>query len=315
MITFDKLVNENEYEQDYSYFSIRLNSKNDDIFTYDLCKNFYNIFYKDFNNINNAVTKLIPLHTISHDDYLYSYPIDKIDLNKFDYMVTSMDTENYEEYVELVYNLLGMLCRIDEDMIIYNISIVNYINDKCFYTESDIKHDLSKIEFTHKYDFIENIEIRNRCMHGINVIIKSKIIDLNLIYCLINEKLNYTKIGTNRYTFRIKDDSFKENLIVKNFTPRYITDKYSINIVNHWKSPIPTKIDFKTTDDTTHIEYYYKCYNIIKDKITKNEDDLSENEKSEISEDGIISIENDLNENEDNSNEDNSNEDNSNDDN
>ena len=208
MLAFTKFVNKNtNSEKDYNYIDVRLEYKAVIPCWYDLINWFYNIFYKNISDYDDRCTLIPPAYQLSDHDAKFLYPTENIKINDFDILISSLDTyynhelENpkYESYINLLRKLFTKLLKFDENIMIYNVELINSNRNGPNSSIKSIGNDISQIKYIHEYDFCKDN------VYGVNVIIKSKIIDLNLIYCLINNDMSYIAIHKNNYHFRLKD--------------------------------------------------------------------------------------------------------------
>ena len=215
------------------------------IYHYNITEHLYNVFFKKYKNLTRCLIGSAEYKGIDYERNSKSLYPKEIKLNDFYRIVGSMKYQGYDyqnkgkDEILFIQNLMKMLIEIDKDLIIYFIK-PNY-DPKRYdkFAESDfinIGNDLSKL----KYECIVQEYNQSNSKPCFNIIIKSKIIDMNLLYYLIYNDMRTIQIYKKYFRFTLKDNSNfpYSKLIVKNINPIYETDKYKLNPKNGYSSII-----------------------------------------------------------------------------
>lgn len=239
MIKFIKLINKNEYEQEYNYFNIyfNINNKNQG-YVYDLTEYLYGIYYRGA-GIDYHISTIYTSNIFYTTNSSVLYPSANLQINNFDTMNINLHNElnptyEYDNCKILLQRLFAILKYIDDNIIIYYIKSNGITQDGKNYVKSDfinIGNDITKIKFEYpvKYSTLGS----DSNMHcGINIIFRTKIIDMNLIYYLIFNDVNLIQVSNNMVHYTLKNltnsDRFA-NLTITPIVPQYKTNKYELN--------------------------------------------------------------------------------------
>ena len=237
-INIVKMINKNV--DDYNYINICYDINV--IYHYNITEHLYNVFFKKYENLTRCLIGSAEYKGIDYERNSKSLYPKEIKLNDFDIIVGSMKYQGYDyqntnkDEILFIQNLMKMLIEIDKDLIIYFIK-PNYSTQYNNFSESDfinIGNDLSKL----KYECVVQEYNQSNSKPCFNVIIKSKIIDMNLLYYLIYNDMRVIQIYKKYFRFTLKDNSNfpYSKLIVKNIKPIYETDKYKLNPKNGYSS-------------------------------------------------------------------------------
>ena len=285
MFVFTKFINKND--DGYNYIDIQMRYKNSISYSYNLFDWFYNVFYKDMDSIEDKCTLTPPKYELNSPDRKGLYPMDNIKINDFNIMISTLDkyiyddshkNPKYEEYVSVMQKMFGELLKFDKNMIIYVLKPLGEINTgsrrnpeaTCRSKLKNIGNDISQIKYMHEYSNI---------YYGVNVIIKSKIIDLGLIYYLINKDMVYIKIYKNFYNFRLKDSRDYNNDCPECRSELNFDISSNVDISSD-KYTIYQKSEIKPIDTFMKQESIPK--NVVRDKMKLDSKDEVMSEKDEI---------------------------------
>ena len=248
-INIVKMVNKND--DGYNYFDLNFIGKieigNKPNYSFNVMKYLYNVFYKarynDYHeSLNEHISGSYPGCDTINGNCNCLYPID-IKLNDFDLLLGRINTQLDFNYNNFIQNLLKILIEIDKDITIYNTGSLKFnkgYNNLHEIEEEfiNINNDISKIKFNYTNTFANKTYNIVFC----SIIIKSKIIDMNLLYYLIYNDMNFIQIFKNRFYFTLKNnnhyDWFDKNIVVKNINPIYETNNYKLNPKNGYSSII-----------------------------------------------------------------------------
>ena len=240
MIKIIQLVNKNEYEQDYNYFNIYFNSDRDyQGYKYNLSEHLYKIYYRCGPTEHNLSTSY-SCESLHANNCGNAYPSAALKISNFDTMLVSaynsvVHGSEYDVDKLLLKQLLFILRFIDEKIIMYYIQSNGITRDGSAFTKSsfiNINNDVSKVIFEYSVKYSTMFDVCNKHC-GINIIIKSKIIDMNLLYYLIYNDSSFIQVSNGLTYFTLKNRTNCErlaNLTPIPMSPVYKTDKYELNI-------------------------------------------------------------------------------------
>ena len=204
----------NEYQQEYNYFNILLDISNkSQFYSYNLSDFLYKIYYRG--NGNNNLTPFYisePLHLVNCVRARPNIPV--FYLNDYDNMNLIIDAEHcgadtlFNDNKRLLQQLFKVLVKIDN-----NISFINIKSNGCMVNRPSncakssfirIGNNVSEIEFEYSVPHTA-ITSDSKIHRGINVIFKSKIIDMNLLYYLLYADVNLIQVSNNISYYTLKN--------------------------------------------------------------------------------------------------------------
>ena len=260
-IYITKLINENN--DNYNYYHLKINDYKRYI---NIAEYFYKIFYQSL-NLNSSKTLTFPNITDKGFKPIYQ---NSIELNNFSLLTCEIDINN--DFNKFINDAIKFILKI-KDTEIYNFEY-QFKEDN---TNSECNIKCKKIDINSKINGIYNFKNICEKIYITDLIIKSKYIDMNIIFNIIHNLIGTTNLSLYDSIYEVHD----VNIERKDFEEitNTIKQKY-LEINNKGVSENKNELNNNSIDETS----------------TRNKDIYDLNNKIKILYDNIKNINNRIDE-------------------